>query len=236
MEDYSQALTNVTPALQLKDALLDYNNLNPINPFNFGTSYNKEIIFQSSIDDQSFVTQAYFLRPVNGEPVAMIDADLVDAYQENDLRKVMLIRANPDGSYRSVTGARYNGISVDELYFIRAESYARAGNFNAAMNDLNTLLVTRWKKEGDVSTYVPMTASTADEALGKVLEERRKGLLMRGLRWTDLRRLNKDSRFAKTLSRTVLGVTYTLPPNDPRYTLLIPQDVIQYGGIAQNQR
>ena len=73
-------------------------------------------------------------------------------------------------------------------------------------------------------------------ALAKVLTERRKELLMRGLRWTDLRRLNRDSRFAVTLSRTVQGQEYLLPPGDPRYTLLIPNEVIVNSGIAQNSR
>jgi hypothetical protein len=118
------------------------------------------------------------------------------------------------------------------LYLIRAECYARAGNISSAMSDLNTLLKTRWVS----GTYTDMTATTADEALGKVLIERRKELLMRGQRWTDLRRLNKDSRFAVTLQRVINGTTYTLPPNDLRYTLLIPYNVIQISGIQQNPR
>jgi len=83
---------------------------------------------------------------------------------------------------------------------------------------------------------VDMTASSANDALVKVLTERRKELLMRGTRWTDLRRLNKDTQFAKTLSRTVVGATHTLPPNDPRYTLLIPQEVITNSALEQNNR
>jgi len=60
--------------------------------------------------------------------------------------------------------------------------------------------------------------------------------MMRGQRWTDLKRLNKDSRFAVTLSRTVQGTTYTLPPNDPRYALLIPSEVILNSSMPQNAR
>jgi hypothetical protein len=52
----------------------------------------------------------------------------------------------------------------------------------------------------------------------------------------DLRRLNKDSRFAKTVLRKLYGITYLLPPNDNRYTFYIPQSVIDISGIQQNQR
>ncbi len=109
------------------------------------------------------------------------------------------------------------------------------------MSDLNTLLKTRWNTNGGTTPYVNITAANADDALVKVLIERRKELLMRGsIRWMDLRRLNKDSRFRKDLSRTytlnTVSSTYSLPANDPRYTLLIPQEVINNSKIAQNQR
>ncbi|MGY0036939.1 RagB/SusD family nutrient uptake outer membrane protein [Pedobacter sp. NJ-S-72] len=126
----------------------------------------------------------------------------------------------------------FDGLAVDELYLIRAEAYARVGNAASAINDLNVLLKSRWS----TGKYVDIVATTADDALLKVITERRKELTMRGLRWSDLRRLNKDSKFSKTLSRTAQGITYTLPPNDLRYTLLIPQEVISNSPIAQNPR
>lgn len=100
------------------------------------------------------------------------------------------------------------------------------------MKDLNTLLQSRWES----GTYIDKTAANANDALLFVLKERRKELVMRGLRWTDLRRLNKDARFAKILSRTINGTTYTLLPNDNRYTLLIPQEVLTNSALSQNSR
>ncbi len=123
---------------------------------------------------------------------------------------------------------------MDELYLVRAESYARAGNATAAMADLNTLLRTRWQ----AGTYTDMVAASPDDALAKILPERRKELLFRNIRWADLKRLNKDTRFAVTLSRTVNGTTYTLPPNDLRYQVLLPEDAVTYGKgvLVQNPR
>ena len=74
-------------------------------------------------------------------------------------------------------------------------------------------------------------------SLSKDLAERRKELIQRGLRWTDLRRLNLDPRFAVTIERVVQGATYQLLPNDLRYTFLIPNDEIFANGlIEQNPR
>jgi len=56
---------------------------------------------------------------------------------------------------------------------------------------------------------------------------------MRTLRYTDLKRLNKEGANI-TLTRFIKGQTYTLLPNDPRYALPIPDDVIQVSGMPQN--
>lgn len=234
MEDYPQALSNASSALNLNSQLIDFNTLDKDTETPFNPHYNKEVIFHS------LTVGSDLLHPnLGGSYSARIISELVNAYSENDLRKNILLKENEDGTYRftgnyepSRSSEFFNGLAVDEMYLIRAESYARAGNAAAAMTDLNSLLATRWV----TGTYVPMTAANMDEALGLVLAERRKELLMRGMRWTDLRRLNRDSRFAKTLTRTAGGQTYTLPPNDLRYTLLIPSNVITYGKIPQNSR
>jgi len=101
------------------------------------------------------------------------------------------------------------------------------------MRDLNTLLQNRWR----AGVFTPVTATDADDALGKILAERRKELLFRGLRWTDLRRLNKEPRRALTLTRTVNGQVYTLLPNDVRYVYAIPSNVLSFNpDMPQNPR
>lgn len=240
MEDYPNALLNADAALKLKNDLWDFNtlNLDSYNPF---PRFNKEVIFHAVIDFHNSVLEVGY----GDENKALIDPAIIQAYGVNDLRKQLLVKENldvpvPTGTYRFIgnyegavgSSALFNGLAVDELYLIRAECHARAGQTTEAANDMNTLLSTRWT----TGTYTGFVAANATDALGKILLERRKELLMRGLRWTDLRRLNKDSRFAKQLSRTVNGTVYTLPANDPRYTLLIPQEVITNSTLAQNSR
>jgi hypothetical protein len=165
-----------------------------------------------------------------------VDPGLYQLYDNNDLRKSIFFKWNgTTGSYHfygSYDGTinLFNGLATDEVYLVRAEAYARTGDKDKALDYLNTLLMNRWK----TSMFTPLTAATDDEALALILEERRKELAFRGLRWPDLRRLNKDARFAVTLSRTMNEKSYTLTPADSKYTFQIPLEVIAKAGIAQN--
>lgn len=238
MEDYPNALINAKAALDLKSTLLDFNTIDPENPAPFRRFTNPEVIFHSILANNDFLASgsADFT-------TAKIQADFVSSYNSNDLRKTFFFQQNNDGSYRftgnyePTTGSNlFNGLTTDELYITRAECYARAGNTVAALADLNTLLKARWT----TGTFVNITATNGDDALTKILAERRKELIMRAQRWTDLRRLNKDTRFAINQARDIITggatKTFALPANDPRYTLLIPQEVITGSKLPQNQR
>jgi hypothetical protein len=67
------------------------------------------------------------------------------------------------------------------------------------------------------------------------LLERRRELLFRGLRFTDLLRLNKEG-YQIALLRNLNGQQYALPPNSPLYVLPIPPDEIALTGEEQNPR
>lgn len=125
------------------------------------------------------------------------------------------------------------GPTVGEMYLIKAEAEARGGDVAAALADLNTLRT----KRIDPALYQPLTAQNASEALDKTLEERRRELCFKGLRLFDLKRLNKETRFQKTLTHVFKGQTYTLTPNSPNYLFPIALKV-QYLNkeIAPNER
>lgn len=251
MEKYPEALTAANAALEingLSEKLLNYSDIEGGSLSPFYPRFNREVIFHSVTNS----SPALDPHPTK----TLIDAGLVASYNDNDLRKSLFFRTFGGGNYfftgnyegSILKSDFFNGLAVDELYLIRSECYARANQITEAMRDLNDLLRTRFDVVRDlngspvkdangntISTFVDYTASTADEALDIILKERRKELVMRGQRWTDLRRLNRDSRFAKTLQRN-LDKVYELPPNDPRYVLLIPEEVIKNAGIPQNQR
>lgn len=226
MNNYQEAYLYADSCLQLRNGLLDYSQLDSTARLPFRTlGTNKEVIFYSYL-----ITYATFTARTT-----MIDSGLYRSYQPDDLRKSIFftLRYGPPHFRGSYTGNLYvfGGLSTDEMYLIRAECLARKGNTDQALNDLNTLLITRYKK----GTFIPLEASS-DELIPLILNERRKELVFRGLRWSDLRRLNLERTYPTTLIRMLNGKKYVLMPNDPKYTMPIPDNEIAISGIKQNRR
>ena len=186
--------------------------------------FNVEITFWAGM------TYEYHLIP------AKIPRMVYESYLENDLRKDVYFTEDAEnqilftGYYNNENGPSV-AVAVDELFLTAAESYARMNQVSEAMAKLNQLLFTRWK----TGTYVNFTAANKEEALANILSERRKELLLRGLRWADLKRYNRDGANI-TLRRTVNGQNFVMPPNDPRYAIAIPEEIIEITGIPQNPR
>lgn len=212
--------------LQLYDTLMDFNFVNKSNTYSF-SRFNPEVIFHSVTQYPGSLSYTHYT----------LDSSLYESYDTNDLRRKLYFQSNGagtvgfTGSYDG-TGEPFNGIATDEVYLIKAECAARNGQAEVAMDYLNKLLVTRWS----TATFIPLSANSAEDALGIILRERRKELILRDRRWFDLRRLNQDEKLATTLVRIENGTRYTLPPNDSRYTFKIPEQVISTTGIQQNVR
>jgi len=229
MRSYANANLYADSCLKYYSKIIDYNSINQSSFLPF-TPLNNETIYQARLLTAS--------RVVHGvkSPGCIIDSTLYRSYEPNDLRKPIYFIINADnlpnikGGY---TGSilTFGGLAVDEVMLIRAECLAREKNTEAAMSLLNTLLENRFVKD----TYVPRQAGSSEEALQLILEERKRELVFRGVRWTDLRRLNKEGRNI-TLTRKLNGKTYNLAPNDIKYILPIPPDVISLSGIEQNIR
>lgn len=234
MGNYGKAKENADACLSLSGELINYNTLVASSAFPLGDyTKNPEIIFYST------VSNAY-----SNTGTAKIDSTLYPLYEANDLRKTVFFRQNTDkkaydfkGNYTG-DGTLFNGIAVDEIYLIRAECNARLGKVPEAMADLNTLLRTRWNPNASAPSkaYLDKTASNVDGALSLILSERRKELVYRGLRWSDLKRLNKEPKYAITLKRVLNGITYELAPNDLRYACYIPLSILTLTTLKQNPR
>jgi len=218
---YDQAGAYADSCLQLYNTLIDYHTIsftaNPLIP-----QLNPETLYQSVLYSGSEV-----LLGGGFKSICIIDSSLYASYAPGDLRKAVFYRMSTftglpylKASYSGLA-ACFSGLAVDEVYLIRAECAARAGNKDAALADLNTLLQHRWS---DTVVFNPITAASASAALDSVLVERRKELAFRGLRWTDLRRLNKEGANI-TISHGLNSQVYRLPPSSPNYVLPIPPDV-----------
>lgn len=229
MRDYGKAEVYSDSCLAMYDKLIDYNtvSLTASNPFSY---LNEETIYQSA------QTSDHYEVTTSTTGHYSISEALLDLYDEDDLRPSIFFRTHANGNvymklgYSANTTA-FTGLATDEIYLIKAECAARRSETPVALYFINSLLIKRYK----TGTFIPLTAATPADALEIVLTERRKELPRRGLRWSDLKRLNKEGANI-TLSRELNGETYTLAPNDPRYIFPIPDDEIIFSGIDQNIR
>jgi hypothetical protein len=231
---YGLAKLYADSVLSINNKLIDYNTLNADAFRPYPTALpngNDEVLFYSAFLNLIF-TGAFNTQTI-------VNPSLFKSFENNDLRKTVFFSdkgnsvANFKGSYSGLgLSTLFSGIAVDEILLTRAECFARNDQPDNAIDDINTILQKRYK----AGTFIPLTASGIDNVLGLVLTERRKELFSRGLRWTDLRRLNKEPNHEVTLTRIVKGKEYILPPNDKRYVFPIPEDEIQNTGISQNPR
>lgn len=231
MADYSNSLYYCQQVLSIKNTLLNYNQLSTTAAFPI-PRFNAEVIFHITPLGSSALNQNHW----------KVAEELYNLYDNNDLRKLIFFKETGSGVYTFKgdynnldplnPGVRFDGFTTSEIWLIMAECHARLGNTTAAINALNTILLCRYR----TGTFIPLSNLSAEQTLEQVLTERRKELVMRCTRWYDLRRLNLYPATQKTLIRFVNGQQFILPPNDNRYTFLIPQQVISASGIAQNPR
>lgn len=231
MGNYQQANLYADSCLQLQSVLTNYNTLSATASASFKI-FNNEVIFHNTSSGRGGVTS-----PVR----ARVDSILYASYANDDLRKKIFFKVGTKGfnvfkgDYGGSSSSNsFGGIAVNEMYLIRGETFARLGNVPFAVKDLNTLLTNRWA----TGKYLPFTTTlSSDSVLFNILQERRKELAYRsGVRWSDLRRLNQDGRFAVTIKRVLNKTTYSLTPGDKRYAFLLPISVVQMTGVEQNGR
>lgn len=142
------------------------------------------------------------------------------------------------GSNTAYWGTQYTrffmptvGMKTTEVYLMLAECYARENKFAEAVDILNKLRAKRILAGGTVNLSVP---TTRKETMELVVNERRKELLLGFNRFFDLKRLNTEADYAKTIVRkfpivnkTVPQQTYTLQPNSKLYIIPFPLNVLR---------
>lgn len=216
MGRYEEALIASSSSIAAHDALVDLNtgSLDYMNSLYMGLDPNGPFIHGSN------------------QNIQLVD-EVFMSYSLNDIRK-SFFRMNTKGKPYYVSPYKlgtysFRGLDSDEQYLIKAECEARIGDKDKAMQTLNYLL------KHVHSAYVDREATSKEEALATILQERRKQLVFRGVRWSDLKRYNRDGANL-TLTRTLGEKTYTLPPNSPKWLFPIPVNEIKSSGIPQNLR
>ena len=243
MQNYSEALSYANLALGQNDQLYDWN------------AYYDE--HRSTIEnpedytglptptDYSYVENYYF-RCGNGSPnyttnELNIPVERAERFEEGDARflsRWKLYSQNQDTYYRGVGNGYFNwgGLTTTEVYLIKAECQARlaqGGDFTEAMNTLNAVRQTRIRPE----VYQPLTASTLTEAIELIRRTKDNELIFSIVPFADARRFNQEGTYARTMTKTYGGETYTLRPDSHLWTMPFPAGAINNpgnGSIQQN--
>jgi len=236
--DYVSAEKAADSCLKIQPGLLDFNTLTiptvatspTFSAYMFGAN-NPEMIYMAN----PYLTQLFSWYHA--------DTTLLRSYEPDDIRlkayfsdTTTSASANAiafRGSYVGNSMTTYFcGLATDEIYLNRAECRARNQNTQGALDDLNLLRKARFT----TGTYVPLQSTDVNQVMQWVLAERRKELVMRGTRWADLRRLNKETKYAATLVRVLNDQRYELAPGSPKWVWPLPIEAISNGGYTQNPR
>ncbi len=159
-------------------------------------------------------------------------SNLSNFISTNNPDNLLLINKYPGSS----AGGQVNDIKVmrsSELQLIRAEMQARNGDLSGAATSVRELRNIRTNSTVALPTYANLT-----EALTDILKERRKEFCIEGHRFLDLKRLGGELNIGINrlpVDSDSFSASSTLPANDIRFTLGIPQTELDANSaITQN--
>ena len=234
MGNYTEALKAANEVLEINNSLLD---LKKYAVVKVQSSIGRTNVPQDIDNPENIYIK--FAPYVYGLSSKVFGSDeLISLFSEDDMRLQVYFTKNfrniPTDKYVWAPYLRANlAVSSPEIYLIAAECEAREGSIERAIALINKLRDNRIKNNTDI------VATDRNDALQKVLEERRRELAMSGMvRYIDLKRLNQESQFAKTVTHVTGEGTFSLEPNSPLYVLPIPAKVMRFNknSMQQNER
>ena len=234
MGNYTEALKAANEVLEINNSLLD---LKKYAVVKVQSSIGRTNVPQDIDNPENIYIK--FAPYVYGLSSKVFGSDeLISLFSEDDMRLQVYFTKNfrniPTDKYVWAPYLRANlAVSSPEIYLIAAECEAREGSIERAIALINKLRDNRIKNNTDI------VATDRNDALQKVLEERRRELAMSGMvRYIDLKRLNQESQFAKTVTHVTGEGTFRLEPNSPLYVLPIPAKVMRFNknSMKQNER
>ena len=153
-------------------------------------------------------------------------------FEEGDIRLIGHWRYYVTGAgveyYRGIYAnvPNYGGVRSAEMYFIKAECQARAGEWEDALETVNTVRRTRFLPE----YYKDLTAADQTEAINKIIDDKANEFIQTQVIFCDYRRLNKEGLYPRTLTKTIDDVTYTLKPKSHLWIMPYPIQVLNIPG------
>ena len=265
--EYGKAITAADYALAHSGTtkLRDYNTLVAGNP---RTANGQTIAYCETNDyiEREFLNweEFYYVRLAYTSSQLMLPSpELLALYTEGDDDMRYKWFMLPNGSAKTLPAAApllsiysmfgnsayaFSGPTVQEVMLNRAEALLRqtSPDIPGAMGEVNRL---RDKRIAPGTAGIHLSAATKEEALVKVLEERRRELPF-GFRWWDIRRLSVNETTADDVAITrsfhpigdngapnlTQTVTFSLPVGSRRYALPVnaTEIALSQGRIGQN--
>ncbi|MBR6195470.1 MAG: RagB/SusD family nutrient uptake outer membrane protein [Prevotella sp.] len=240
--DWDKARQAAEASLKLNSALVDYNVIKAAGGVARCKDYNRDN--NPEVLSYMWMGSGWTTEEAALYYYGMISPELKQLFEPDDLRYSLFLRDTgtsivnwfDTGSGAAIwtpatTSERFTymtvGLRTAEVFLIAAEANARLGNLDTAADYVNRLRAKRF------STPQLLNSSTPQhEMVQTIIQERRKELLFGFHRFFDLKRLNTEPEYQKTVTRTfpVVNVsetypqkTYTLRPDSRLYIIPFPR-------------
>jgi tetratricopeptide (TPR) repeat protein len=175
----------------------------------------------------------YYLSTENSIPVER--AQRFEAGDARFISRWKIYTVGAETYYRRTLSGMFNfgGITTVEVYLIKAECLARAGQISDALNVLNTVRKTRIFP----ASYQDIATTDKTVALNAIFRTKANELINTLIPFADARRLNAEGVYKVSFTKTANGTTYTLKSDSHLWTMPFPQGATQNPGngtLTQN--
>lgn len=121
------------------------------------------------------------------------------------------------------------GMTVSDLYFMKAECLIRTNKINEGMDLINEVRIRR------IAPYAPLAATDEAEAMAYLQKVSRIEFLYTIRNFINIKRWNKEGKYSVLIERSINGNKYTLQPNSKLYMFPFPQSATQFNEtLTQN--
>lgn len=239
MDNYPDALENSEKALGYNDKLYDWTAYYTSNKSQIEDPNNYTL--KKTPMDFTYVENYYFRHGQSPNYTAAelsLPVERAARFEKGDSKfasRWKLRTVVPNTYFASTMTGFYNtqGLTTVEVYLIAAECQARQGNIQKAMDLVNKVRKTRIL----AADYADLTAQNATDAIKKIQQLKQNELIHSIIPFTDYKRLNQESAFAKTLTKTIEDKTIQLSPTSHLWIMPFPLGATENPGngtIKQN--
>ncbi|MBV7530664.1 RagB/SusD family nutrient uptake outer membrane protein [Chitinophaga sp. sic0106] len=233
MRNYPAALEAVKEALKYNSTLEDHRTLLAMPkaarvPVRSGISAADNLFYatDNSFSPTTFTPTYEILRDWYEPGNIIKDSSLVYNY---DIGYLYVGLANIPGWIAPAYESNMAGMTTSDLVLMKAECLIRTNQVAEGMAEVNSIRIRR------ISPYIPLSAT--DEAQGmKYLQQTSRIEFLYTMRnFINLKRWNREGKYAAVITRTLNGVTYQLTPDSKLWIFPFPQSATQFNAsLTQN--